>query len=149
MDLGSSFEVQTSSISPSLSSESRLCETVPSTGHGDSVTTTRVQTMLGTTKNFVRMDGLTKLCVVGSGGAEGNLRLPPEGYREKIWDHAAGVHFVLEAGGQVTDLLGRPLDFREGRFLSRDVVGVVASNGLLHDTLVVAVNKARREQGIE
>ena len=29
------------------------------------------------------------------------MRFPPQGYREKIWDHAAGVVIVTEAGGKV------------------------------------------------
>ena len=35
-------------------------------------------------------------------------------YREKIWDHAAGMIVVEEAGGRVTDVRGQPLDFRRG-----------------------------------
>ena len=47
-----------------------------------------------------RLDGQCKYCVVGAGAADGNLRLPYKGYIEKIWDHAAGAHFVTEAGGK-------------------------------------------------
>ena len=36
------------------------------------------------------------------------MRFPPTTYREKIWDHAAGVALVRSAGGIVTDLAGRP-----------------------------------------
>lgn len=35
--------------------------------------------------------------------------------REKIWDHAAGVVIFEEAGGLVTDGMGRKLDFGLGR----------------------------------
>ena len=31
-------------------------------------------------------------------------------YREKIWDHAAGLLVIEEAGGRVTDMNGLPLD---------------------------------------
>mgnify|MGYP003709507457 CR=1 FL=1 len=55
--------------------------------------------------------GMCKHCLVGIGAAEATLRLPPAGYQEKIWDHAAGDHFVREAGGTVTDLRGQPLDY--------------------------------------
>jgi 3'-phosphoadenosine 5'-phosphosulfate (PAPS) 3'-phosphatase len=55
--------------------------------------------------------GMCKHCLVGVGAAEATLRLPPTGYREKIWDHVAGTHFVNEAGGRVTDLTGRELEF--------------------------------------
>lgn len=34
------------------------------------------------------------------------LRFPHKGYREKIWDHAAGVVIVQEAGAVTTDASG-------------------------------------------
>ncbi len=48
------------------------------------------------------------------------LRLPRPGkrYEEKIWDHAAGLIVVEEAGGRVTDVYGKKLDFSRGRTLS-------------------------------
>ena len=55
-------------------------------------------------------------------------------YREKIWDHAAGTLIVSEAGGVVTDILGRPLDFHHGRELPANR-GVAVSNGHLHTRL--------------
>ena len=75
---------------------------------------------------------LLRYCVVGSGAAEGNMRLPPQGYVEKIWDHAPGGHFIIEAGGEVTDLEGRQLDFSRGRMLDPSVTGIIASNGVMH-----------------
>jgi 3'(2'), 5'-bisphosphate nucleotidase len=65
-------------------------------------------TLLSPHENTV---GMGKHCLVGVGAAEATLRLPPAGYREKIWDHVAGTHFVSEAGGRVTDLTGRELEF--------------------------------------
>ena len=35
-----------------------------------------------------------------------NLRFPHKGYREKIWDHVAGVVIVTEAGAVVSDASG-------------------------------------------
>lgn len=43
-------------------------------------------------------------CIVGAESAEATLRLPPTGYREKIWDHVAGDLFV-------PDLHGQPLQY--------------------------------------
>ena len=37
-----------------------------------------------------------------------NLRFPHAGYREKIWDHAAGALIVAEAGARITDAAGAP-----------------------------------------
>jgi fructose-1,6-bisphosphatase/inositol monophosphatase family enzyme len=45
-----------------------------------------------------------------------------------------------EAGGRVTDVLGRPLDFSRGRELS-DNRGIVATNGLIHERVLEAVRE--------
>jgi hypothetical protein len=42
------------------------------------------------------------------GDAAINLRFPRIGYREKIWDHAAGALIVEEAGGRISDASGEP-----------------------------------------
>jgi 3'(2'), 5'-bisphosphate nucleotidase len=67
------------------------------------------------------------------------MRLPVKrGYREKIWDHAAGVAVIEAAGGRVTDLNGKDLDFGCGEALDANR-GVLASNGFLHDAVLAAV----------
>lgn len=80
------------------------------------------------------MDSQAKYAVLAAGAGELYLRLlspsKPD-YRERIWDQAAGSILVEEAGGRVTDLHGLPLDFSQGRKLSRNH-GILASNGLLH-----------------
>jgi len=86
----------------------------------------------------VRMDSQAKYAVLASGGGEVILRLlSPEkpDYREKIWDQAAGALILEEAGGRITDLDGRSLDFTQGRMLVKNR-GVLATNGRLHDTLL-------------
>lgn len=40
------------------------------------------------------------------GDAVVTLRFPKPGYREKIWDHAAGAVIVTEAGAKITDAAG-------------------------------------------
>jgi 3'(2'), 5'-bisphosphate nucleotidase len=50
------------------------------------------------------------------------------------------VLLVEEAGGRVTDLDDRPLDFTTGRQLLRNR-GLVASNGLLQDAVLDVVRK--------
>jgi 3'(2'), 5'-bisphosphate nucleotidase len=47
---------------------------------------------------------------------------------------------VNEAGGRVSDIRGAPLDFSCGRTLKRNV-GVVATNGRLHDDVIDAVRQ--------
>jgi 3'(2'), 5'-bisphosphate nucleotidase len=82
----------------------------------------------------VRMDSQAKYAVLAAGAGELYLRLlsssKPD-YCERIWDQAAGSILVEEAGGLVTDLRGVPLDFSQGRMLTRNR-GILASNGLLH-----------------
>ncbi|MGH7423608.1 MAG: inositol monophosphatase family protein, partial [Candidatus Methylomirabilales bacterium] len=69
------------------------------------------------------------------------LRLPTQAdYEEKNWDHAAGWIIVKEAGGEVSDIQGQPLDFSLGRTLGRNR-GVVATNGTLHPQVVAAVQQ--------
>jgi 3'(2'), 5'-bisphosphate nucleotidase len=84
------------------------------------------------------MDSQAKYAVLASGGGEVILRLlspkRPD-YREKIWDQAAGALILEEAGGRITDLDGKPLDFAQGRKLINNR-GVLASNGYLHETLL-------------
>jgi len=47
---------------------------------------------------------------------------------------------VREAGGKVTDLMGKELDFAAGRKLSRNR-GIIASNGKLHERILEAVHR--------
>jgi len=84
----------------------------------------------------VLMDGQAKQVLLAAGGAELVMRIPMDReYREAIWDQAAGSLLVEEAGGCVSDLHGRPLDFTTGRHLLRNT-GLIASNGLLHDAVL-------------
>ena len=61
-------------------------------------------------------------------------------YRENIWDHAAGAIVVEEAGGRVTDLYGKPLNFADGSKMV-DNRGVVVSNGIIHDQVLSALKE--------
>ena len=87
------------------------------------------------------MDSQAKYMLLAAGEGELYLRFlssrQPD-YREKIWDQAAGSLIVEEAGGQVCDLHGRPLDFSAGRTLLHNR-GVLASNGYLHQQALQAL----------
>jgi 3'(2'), 5'-bisphosphate nucleotidase len=88
------------------------------------------------------MDSQCKYAAVAQGDASVYLRLPTSSdYTEKIWDHAAGCLVVTEAGGCVSDVAGRPLDFSRGRTLSANR-GVVATNGRLQSAVLDAVDRA-------
>lgn len=122
----------------------RICESVES-GHSKHDTAAEVARRLGITAPGKRLDSQAKYAVLAQGEADIYLRLPTDAaYREKIWDHAAGALVIEEAGGRVTDVAGRPLDFTRGRELSGNR-GVVATNGHLHD----AVLSVLRELGVE
>lgn len=116
----------------------RFCESVESShsSHGDAAA---VADRLGIRAEPVRLDSQAKYAVVARGDADLYLRLPTRpGYVEKIWDHAAGVLVVTEAGGRVTDIEGKPLEFHHGRGLERNT-GVVVSNGALHEDVLAAL----------
>jgi len=127
----------------SVSSESNPAQTRAlhslESRHSDVDELHRILRELGSHASPMLMDGQTKQVLLAAGAAELLMRIPidPE-YRETIWEQAAGALLVEEAGGRVTDLHGRPLDFTTGRHLLRNT-GLVASNGLLHDAVLVIV----------
>jgi 3'(2'), 5'-bisphosphate nucleotidase len=90
-----------------------------------------------------RLDSQAKYAVVARGEADLYLRYSIKPYVEKVWDHAAGVLVIEEAGGRVTDILGQPLDFSCGRELSRNK-GIIATNAIIHDRVVSAVREVLR-----
>ena len=96
---------------------------------------------LGIQAEPVRMDSQAKYSVLAAGKGELLLRLlapSKEGYREKIWDQAAGSLILEEAGGRITDLDGKLLDFQVGRSLVQNR-GILASNGALHEPALRAL----------
>jgi 3'(2'), 5'-bisphosphate nucleotidase len=98
-------------------------------------------TAMGIQADPVLMDSQAKYAVLGSGAGDLLFRLisskQPD-YKEKIWDQAAGSLVVEEAGGRVSDLDGKPLDFALGRTLEENR-GVVASNSSLHEAALKAI----------
>jgi 3'(2'), 5'-bisphosphate nucleotidase len=120
-----------------------LVESVES-GHADHGAQGRVRELLGAQADALRLDSQAKYAAVARGDADVYLRLPnpktPD-YREKIWDHAAGALIVAEAGGRVTDVHGRPLDFTRGERLLENR-GAVATGAGCHDAVLEAVREA-------
>jgi 3'(2'), 5'-bisphosphate nucleotidase len=129
------------SLRVSANSDPRLarwCERVESSDKNHDVTAQVVE-RVGIQSPPDRLDSQAKYAVVARGEAALYLRHSLSDYREKVWDHAAGVLITEEAGGRVTDVAGRSLDFSKGRELSANK-GIVATNGLLHDRVLAAVN---------
>jgi 3'(2'), 5'-bisphosphate nucleotidase len=140
------FEKESARQRVSVSKESepvraRFCESVES-GHSSHHDAAAVADRLGIQGKPVRMDSQAKYAVVARGEAEIYLRLPTRAdYREKIWDHAGGVLVVTEAGGTVTDVAGKPLEFTHGPELVHNR-GVVVTNGPLHMPVLSALATA-------
>ncbi len=112
-------------------------------GHTNLEQMDRLLAELGVDRPPAAVDSQAKYALLASGCGDFLARLvsaaKPD-YREKIWDQAAGTLVVEEAGGRVTDLDGRPLDFSMCPRLTRNR-GVVASNGLLHSAVLAALAK--------
>ncbi len=120
--------------------QARFCESVEK-AHSSQSDSARVAELLGIDLPPFRIDSQCKYAAVARGDASIYLRLPTRpGYVEKIWDHAAGVAVIQEAGGTVTDVRGEPLDFSLGRLLESNK-GVVVTNGRFHDQVVAAVRQ--------
>jgi 3'(2'), 5'-bisphosphate nucleotidase len=127
-------------VQPGDGDRLRFVESVEAS-HGNQAQQEAVAKAAGITQASVRMDSQAKYGAVAAGEAALYLRLPspkyPD-YREKIWDHAAGAIVVEEAGGKVTDMYGKPLDFYTGVKMM-DNRGVVVSNGAIHTPVLSAL----------
>lgn len=130
-------------VSPRANSgEARLMRSFES-GHTDVSKIDEIADALGVKVEPVRMDSQAKYSVLAVGEGEVILRLlSPKmpNYQEKIWDQAAGSIVLEEAGGRISDLDGKPLDFSQGRKLIKNR-GVLATNGLLHEKVLKALRK--------
>ena len=115
----------------------RYAESVEA-GHSSQSASALIAARLGITAEPLRLDSQTKYAVVARGDASIYLRFPHGDYRENVWDHAAGSLIVTEAGGRVSDAMGRPLDFTRGRRLDANR-GIVASAAAIHQQVLDAV----------
>lgn len=119
------------------SSEVRLCERLEAGEAGHAA----VEEVAGRLRAGPprRVDSQAKYALVARGDADAYLRFPKRaGERGQIWDHAAGALVASEAGAEVTDLAGRPLDFGRGRSLSANE-GLLVSNGRVHELILEIV----------
>lgn len=120
----------------------RFVESVEA-AHGNHALHQEIALAIGIAQPPLRMDSQAKYGAVARGDAALYLRLPSSKhttYRENIWDHAAGVLIVTEAGGQVTDMYGRALDFASD-YKMRNNRGIVVSNGTLHAAVLEALDR--------
>ncbi len=68
--------------------------------------TASIASAVGMEGKPLRLYSMVKYGAVARGDADVFMKFPKSGYKEKIWDHAAGVIVVEEAGGIVTDAGG-------------------------------------------
>jgi 3'(2'), 5'-bisphosphate nucleotidase len=133
-ELATASRLSVSTIAePGLAS---ACESFESahTNHGAG---SAVASVLGLTTPPLRLDSQVKYALVAGGSVEAYFRIPPNADAiENIWDHAAGSLLVVEAGGSVTDLDGRPLEFSNNS--RRPPRGVAVTNGILHGPILEA-----------
>lgn len=79
--------------------------------------------------------------VFSTGSSAFSLALTASGIQDGItsqawiWDFAAGVILVTEAGGKVTDLAGKEVDW------TKDRLNILASNRLVHEAVLKVLNK--------
>ncbi len=115
-------------------------------GHTDGSWFERVVKDMGIENDPILLDSQAKYAVLAGGYAGLHLRLispsTPD-YREKIWDVAAGALIVEEAGGMVTDLAGKKLDFETGYRLENNQ-GILASNGKLHEKALMSLQATKQ-----
>ncbi len=125
--------------------QATFCESVEA-GHSSHSDQAMIAKKLGIVKESVRMDSQAKYGSIARGAGDLYLRLPVRAdYQEKIWDHAAGDLIVREAGGQVTDMEGRRLDFSQGRTLKENT-GVVAAPKKVHEEVLDAVRSVLKSK---
>ena len=120
--------------------QARLLRSVES-GHTNTGQIGQLVDELAIVADPVLMDSQAKYSVLAAGSAEALVRLissrMPD-YKEKIWDQAAGSIVLEEAGGRISDLDGKPLDFGQGRTLANNR-GVLASNGTVHEAMLAGL----------
>jgi 3'(2'), 5'-bisphosphate nucleotidase len=123
-----------------IPSEAIITESVEP-DHADHLSHQRLAQKLNISRPSIRMDSQAKYGILARGEVTLYLRVPSSaepGYKENIWDHAAGSIIAEEAGGKVTDVLGRPLDFSSGIKMEKNR-GILVSNGILHKVALKAL----------
>ncbi len=118
----------------------RVCESVEG-GHSKHDHTLKILESMGRESRSLRLDSQAKYAVVARGQADAYLRMPTRpGYREKIWDHAAGALCATESGAVVTDITGKRLDFSHGSTLATNR-GVICGTPDIHAKIIHAIDE--------
>ncbi|CAG8514508.1 3590_t:CDS:2 [Cetraspora pellucida] len=144
-NFSSTEETQIHMADISSPSAASFCESVVP-AHSSHKEAAEIASLLGITKPPLRLDSMCKYSTVARGDADIYLRLPVSmDYEENIWDHAPGYLVVKEAGGIVTDIYNKPLDFSLGRTLKANK-GIVVMHSKIHGQVIDAVQKVVLKQ---
>ncbi|MCP4220880.1 MAG: 3'(2'),5'-bisphosphate nucleotidase [bacterium] len=114
--------------------------------HSNSELQLEIARILKMKNDPVRLDSQVKYGILATGNGEIYLRIPnaksPD-YKEKIWDHAAGSIIISEAGGKVSDMFGKPLDFSVGKTLANNT-GIFASVPAVHPKVLEIIEGMKK-----
>eukprot|EP01097_Dermamoeba_algensis_P010253 TRINITY_DN7494_c0_g1_i1.p1 TRINITY_DN7494_c0_g1~~TRINITY_DN7494_c0_g1_i1.p1 ORF type:complete len:354 (-),score=85.08 TRINITY_DN7494_c0_g1_i1:51-1112(-) len=97
----------------------------------------QISSHLGIKNEPIKIDSQCKYGLVARGDAEIYFRMTNKEYVEKVWDHAAGIIVVEEAGGVVCDLKGRKIILSYQGLVEN--YGVVVTNQFLHKPIMEAI----------
>lgn len=76
------------------------------------------------------------------GGGDFQLRIPSRSDTKMwMWDHAGAQLILAEAGGKVTDIEGKQIDFGAGRDLNRETRGLLAARKDVHGPVLEKLRK--------
>ncbi|KAI5386499.1 PAP-specific phosphatase HAL2-like [Lathyrus oleraceus] len=118
-----------------------LCQSVEKTDDSSHSFIDGLAHSVGLSNKPLRVYSMVKYAAIACGDAEAFMQFARSGHKEKIWDHAAGVIIIQEAGGTVTDIKGHSLDFSEGSYVEGIDRGIVACAGsILHEKIIDAVD---------
>jgi 3'(2'), 5'-bisphosphate nucleotidase len=126
-------------VSP-LSDPSRAIVAMSRSHHSPSID--RARALLGVTETLRSGSVGLKFGLIAE--ARAHLYFNLSG-RTNHWDTCAPEAILREAGGRVTDTTGAPLGYNTPEI--RNLRGIVASNGPLHDQALAAVATVRAERG--
>ena len=90
-------------------------------------------------RNFIQIDSMAKFCMVADGTADLYIK-PLDQEHSFTWDFMPGDLLVREAGGNVTDLNGERLKFKEKKCLWTKP-GIIASNSRLQKKVIELIKR--------
>ncbi|SMR58475.1 unnamed protein product [Zymoseptoria tritici ST99CH_1E4] len=90
---------------------------------------------------------LMKYAVLGLGRASVVVRIfKYTSWRSNMWDHAGGILIFEEAGGKVTDLDGKAIDFSQGRKMAANY-GLVCAPSSVHAHVLQVASEVMEKHG--